>query len=134
MLYHGRHDVFAHRHGGKKCAILEHHAPAPLNRNSLLARGLVQPLAEHVDLACVRRVETNDGTQQHGFARARSADDAQDLASLHFKVEPFVHGLGAEAVREAAHADDDVIVIRGAARGRVARLVLDESRVFHIFN
>ena len=56
--------------------------------------------------ARLRPLQSEDGPQQHGFARPRAADDAEHFAALHGHVEAVVHDLRAEAVHEPLDFDD----------------------------
>ena len=81
----------------------------PQRRRMFLASSSSRPtidLAEHVDLALVRRLQADDRAQQHRLAGARAADHAENLAAADVEVEVVVDDLLAEAVAQAAHRDD----------------------------
>src|SRR4029077_20136986 len=64
----------------------------------------IAPLHEH--FTTLGPLQAEDRAQQHGFARAGTADDAEHLALLHGHVEMVVHHLRAEAIHEAADFDE----------------------------
>ena len=70
-------------------------------------------LAEHLDLAGERRLQADDRAHQHRFAGARSADHAEHLAAPDVEIEPVMDDLVAEAVLQAADADDRLVVVGG---------------------
>ena len=49
-----------------------------------------------------------NAAQKHGFARARGAGDAQDLASVNVEIEIIEDHLAGEPLRQPANADHDV--------------------------
>ncbi len=64
--------------------------------------------AEHLDAAGDLGHEADDGARQHGFAGARRADEAQDLAALHVEIEPVEDPRLAELHGDVADPDDGV--------------------------
>ena len=84
-------EIFAHRHldvllhgeRGEQRALLEQHAPAPLDGRGAAGVELVEILAEDLDRS--RRAcgdEAEDRARQDRLARAGRADEAQDLAAI----------------------------------------------------
>jgi hypothetical protein len=98
-------DILAHRQRGKQRPVLEHHAPAGLDRGAFLGCRVGHVGAQHADLALRRRVQARDGAQKHRLAGARPAHDAEDLAAVDVEVEPLVHHVIAELSAQAAHLD-----------------------------
>src|SRR5262249_10143998 len=61
--------------------------------------------ALQADHARLRSLQAEDGPQQHGFAGARAAHDAENFVLEHLHVELVVHHLGTEAIHDAARLD-----------------------------
>src|SRR5690606_27472565 len=105
-------DILPYRQRRKQGAALEQHAPAALDRLTILLLQLVEVLAEYLDDALSLRQEPENGARQHRLAAARRADKPHDLAAPDVEVETFQHIDIAEADREVAHADDVFAVRR----------------------
>ena len=74
-------DVLLHRQRAEQAAVLEHHAPAPAQRERLRrASSVGQVDAEHADRARVRALQQDHLAQQRRLARAAAADQREDLA------------------------------------------------------
>ena len=93
--------------------MLEHHAPALLHAPALGRREIVDILAEHLDQPGALADQADQGARQHGFSRARGADDAQNLAAIEVEVEAVEHELLAEADLQPADADHGLAIGRG---------------------
>src|SRR5690606_10423903 len=59
-------------------------------------------LAEHPDASPAGAPQADNGAQQHRFARARTADHAEELTREDGQIQVFLHGLLAEAVDQPA--------------------------------
>ncbi len=113
VLVHRRGDVFLDRQVGEQGAGLEQDPPAPLDGVQPAFGGMVDVLAEHLDLAAVRLLEPDEGPQQHRLARAGSAHHAQHLAAPDRQVEPVVDDVIAETRHQPRNLDRrDVVVFR----------------------
>src|SRR5690606_12113295 len=55
--------------------------------------------------------QSDDGAQQHRFARARTADHAEDLTRQDVQIQVLVHGLLAEAVDQPADLHQGVAFV-----------------------
>ena len=97
--------VLQHRERGEQRALLEQHAPAPLDRTPLVVVDGAEIGAEHFDAAVALGQQPDDGAHQHRLAGARAADEAEDLAFEHVERRVIEHGRFAEADDEIAHAD-----------------------------
>jgi hypothetical protein len=111
MHAHRHLDILAHRQRGEQRAVLEHHAPAPLQLGPFLGVRVEDIGAEDAHRARLRRDEARDGAQKDRFAGAGPADDAEDLAAPHVEVETVVHDVVAKLVADAARLDHDVVGI-----------------------
>src|SRR5690606_11381306 len=83
MLAIGNLDVLGDGERGEERAVLEEHAPAPLVQAPLVLRQRREIETEDADAPGIRLLEAENGAEQNGLARARAADDADDLAALH---------------------------------------------------
>ncbi len=101
-------NVLGDGEGREQRAVLEEDTPAPLDRALLGLRHVAARLAEDLDASFARPVEPEDGPKKHRLARARSADDAQDLAAVDVEVEMVVNDLPPELVAQVPHGDDDL--------------------------
>ena len=90
--------VVAHRHVRKQRVVLEHHAEIALVR-----RGAGDGLAVEQDLAGGGRLEAGQHHQRGGLARARGAQQRQELAAADVQVELAHHQV--HAVVGLLHAD-----------------------------
>ncbi len=106
VLEHGELHVLQHRERGEQRALLERHAVPGLDLLELRDAEIPERAAHQAHLARLRALQAEDGPQQHGFSRARAADDAEHLAPLDGHVEMVVHDLAAEAIDEALDLDD----------------------------
>ena len=105
MLADRRHDVLRDGERGKQGPALKQDAPAPLDAERLLFVGLVVILAEDVDSSCGGGFQADNRAHQHRLARARPADDAEDLAPPHAEVEIVMHDEIAELGAQALDVD-----------------------------
>jgi hypothetical protein len=96
--------VVQHAEGRVQRAMLEQHAHAA---GSALAAHFAGRAAQHLDAALGGLQQPQHLAQQHGLARARSADDGQHLAALHIEVQVLVHGKGVLAFAEHAPQSGD---------------------------
>ncbi len=99
-------DVVGHAHVLEQRVVLEHEAHGPLLHGQ--ARGVV---ALEQDAAAIGEVETGDDAQERRLARARGAEQAEQLAGPHLEVEVVQHGGRVEGLRQALDPDR-----RGARR------------------
>ena len=88
---------------------LEHHADVAAQAGELLAL-LGQPLAVDGDLALLDGLETVDRAAQRRLARARRADDDDDLAAGDLQVDVLQHVQFAEPLVDAGQADERLSV------------------------
>src|SRR6185312_16728915 len=86
-------------------ALLEQHAPAPLDRLALLIVGRIHVLPEHGDRAAALGQEPDDRAHQYRLAGAGAADEAQNLAAIDVEVDAVEHEALAEADLDAARLD-----------------------------
>src|SRR3984957_9582315 len=98
-------NVLQRRERREQRALLEQHAPAPLDRAQLFIVDGGEVGAEHFDAAVALGQQPDDGAHQHRLAGARAADEAEDLAFEHVERRAVEHGRVAEADGEIAHAD-----------------------------
>ena len=63
-----------------------------------VGRGVVDRLAVEHDPSALDRLEPVDAAQHGALARARAADDGDDLAGLDRERDAVEHGVGAEAL------------------------------------
>ena len=122
MLAHRRLDVLPHGQAREQRALLEQHAPALADHETLVRRHLVDVQAEHFDRARLFVQQAEDRARQDRLAGARGADKAQHLAAIEIEIEPVHHQMVAEADFEAAHANDDFAL--GRRRRRRGGLVV----------
>ena len=89
-------DVARHRHVGEQRVVLEHHADAPR------ARRQVRDVAPRdADRARTRALEAGDHAKRRGLAAARGAEEGDELAGRHVKVEALHHLMVAVALGQA---------------------------------
>ena len=81
IFAHQKLNVLAHAERGKQRPLLKQNAPMALNLAPFLIGRLVQPDAQHLDRSAPSWHQSKDGAQQDRFSCARTADDAQNLAS-----------------------------------------------------
>jgi hypothetical protein len=93
-------DVVGHAHVLEQRVVLEHEPD-----RALLHRQEGGVVAAEQDAAAVRRVEPGDDAQQRRLARARGAEQAEQLARAHVEVEVVQHGGRVEGLRQALDAD-----------------------------
>jgi hypothetical protein len=117
-------DVLRHGQRAEQRAILEQDPPALFQRNRIGFAQMRHIVAQHVDAARVGPLEPDYGAQQHRFAAARAADDAQHLAAPDIEIEAVVDRLRAEPRHQPAHPDDDIV---GARRHR--HIFSSENRI-----
>src|SRR3546814_2812246 len=85
---------------------LEQHAPALAHRGRFGLVDAERVLTEHRDLAGIGRLEADDRAHQHRFSGARASDHPENLAAADIEIEILMDDLFAEAVLQAATADD----------------------------
>jgi hypothetical protein len=81
-------DVLQHAERREQRAMLEQHADAA---GRAAPAQLGRRLAEHMDFALGRPIQSQDLAQQHGLAGARAADDGQHFALHHGEVQVLMH-------------------------------------------
>src|SRR5260221_3532113 len=95
--------VLRHRERREERALLEEDAD---ERSLFRVADLLDGLALDRHLAGVGPVQPGEGFQQHRFARSRTARNAEDFAAHDVEVQLVVDHLPAEAVDDAARAED----------------------------
>lgn len=103
--------VLAHGQRGEQGAVLEQHAGVALDVQPALCIVGTRVAAEYFDLPGIGHAQAEDRAHQHRFAGTGAADHAQDFAAAHIQVQVFVHGLAAEAVDQATHADGQFVAL-----------------------
>ena len=81
-------DIFGDGQRREQGAVLEQDAPAAADVLRLVLVAADHILAEHLDLARVRRLKADDRAHQHRLAGARAADHAEDLAAADVRSRP----------------------------------------------
>jgi hypothetical protein len=99
-------DVLCDRQRTEQRAILEQYTPTVFKLPALTVAHLQKVSPEYFDLSRSWPVQPDYRPQQHRLAGTRTADNAEDFAADDIEIETVVDRLGAEAVDEAAHADD----------------------------
>src|SRR5205807_6234040 len=105
MLAHRKLNVLTNSQRGEQRALLEQNAPAPLDRAPLPAVEAAKIIPEHLDGACALGQQADDSAHQHRLARARAADETENLAAEDIERHMVEHGGRAEADDEIAHLD-----------------------------
>jgi hypothetical protein len=98
------HDVLRDRHALEGAQLLEGAGDAPAA--DAVGRKPGEPRPVELDFALVGRVEPADALEQRRLAGAVGPDDADELARRHVERDAPVGGDAAEALGEAAHAEE----------------------------
>src|SRR5262245_51753564 len=125
----GESDVLERRAVGKEVELLEHHPDAAAKSRqglAVLAGGLDGDVAD-ADPARVDRLEPTEAAQERRLARARSPDEAEELAPGDLEVEPGEDGAVAEPLRQPLRADHAVL-LDAASSTRRRRSSLREAK------
>ena len=103
-------DVLTHGQRREQGTVLEQHAGIAFDVQAAL--GVVGTrIAEDFDLPSIRHTQAEDRAHQHRLAGAGAADHAQDFAAAYVQIQVFVHGLAAEPVDQATHADGQFVAL-----------------------
>src|SRR5690554_6481004 len=76
----------------------------------MLGRGILHAFAEHLDAARIRPQEADDLLQQHRFAGARTAHDANDFPPAHIQIQAIMHLMRAKGLGQPAHLDNGPVI------------------------
>src|ERR1700724_2485289 len=109
MLAHRHFDVLLDGESGKQCALLKHHADAPLDCGVFARREGIDIGAKNLDKPAAFADEPQDRPGKDRLAGARPAHEAQNLAPVNIKIE----ALHDESVTKA---DDKVAHLYGGLR------------------
>jgi hypothetical protein len=104
-LAQGRLDVLADGERAEQRPVLEQHALTRLQRPTGALAQAIELLAEHLDPPALGPLQTEEDPQQHGFAGAGAAHDAEHLAAPDLEVETVVNHLRAKAGAQALNED-----------------------------
>ena len=102
--HHGH--ILRHCQRTEQCAALEHHAPAPPQRQGLLIVEADDFPAEHADRTGHRPQQHDDGAQQRGLAATAAAHQRENLARSHRQTDVLVHHGHAVACVQLANVDN----------------------------
>ena len=106
MLFHRHHDILADCKVREQGAILEHHAPAPLDAPALFIAKRLELFTKDFNRPRRRMLQADNRPQKDRFSGAGRPDHAQHFAALDVEIEVLVHGMRAETRLQIADADD----------------------------
>src|SRR6056297_1145004 len=102
--------VLTHGERGEQRPVLEHDAPAGVERPAGGPSARQHVHTEHLDRPGRGLLKAGDGAQQHRLAGSRAADDAEDFAAVDVEIQVFMHDMGAELGSEPPNAYDRLLV------------------------
>src|SRR5690606_3280556 len=103
MLDQRQGDVLGYRQRGEQRPFLEQHAKPAFDQGALLFIQLLEVFAKYLHTARVGPAQADNRAQQYRLAGTRAADHAENLAGMDIQVEIVMHGLGPEAIDQAAY-------------------------------
>ena len=120
MLPHGRHDIFPNRQGRKQSPILEHHAPAALERHAGRPFKTIDTLPKHLYVSGLRLVQPDYRPEKNRLACPRSPYNAKNFPGEQIKIKILVYDLRSELIGQPAHAHSNlprgILPVRGVDR------------------
>ena len=116
-------DVLEHGLGRQQPEVLEHRADVAAEVRHLAIRQRAQVAAEDDDAAVARRLLAQDEPQTRRLARARRADEEDELAAEHLEVDIAQGGLrgAAKALRDVLEPDHGLTSLSGRSAGVAVR-------------
>ena len=118
--------VVEHIHVVEQVKALEHHANVFAQLIDIAALGR-EVLAVEPDVARVRGLEQVEAAQESRLARARGADNGDDLAGVNGQVNALEHLERAEALAQALDADERLIDLCGGRNAGNGGICHDDS-------
>ena len=118
--------VVEHIHVVEQVKALEHHADVLAEFIDIAALGR-KVLAVEPDVARVRGLEQVEATQEGRLARARGADNGDDLAGVNGQVDALEYLERAEALAQALDADERLIGLCGGRNAGSGGICHDDS-------
>ena len=118
--------VVEHVHVVEQVKALEHHADVLAEFIDIAALGR-KVLAVEPDVARVRGLEQIEAAQEGRLARARGADNGDDLAGVNGQVDALEYLERAEALAQALNADERLIGLCGGRNAGSGGICHDDS-------